>query len=187
MKIHDYLKNNYGYSDFQIGQIRYTIISILSDVSKLIIMGIYFFQYLAAIATLLVLRTCTGGLHFKHYFSCLALSFFLLYIGICQLPKILLPRPLYFVLLLLCILINYLFAPIVSSYRPIPNGIQIRKAKRQAFHIITIYALIMYIVPPNQYIITGFWIIMLQSFQLLAAKIVRKEVPHEASIEIMDI
>lgn len=52
MKIHDYLKNNYGYSDFQIGQIRYTIISILSDVSKLIIMGIffiltdYFFQYL---------------------------------------------------------------------------------------------------------------------------------------------
>jgi len=66
MKIHDYLKNNYGYSDFQIGQIRYTIISILSDVSKLIIMGIffiltdYFFQYLAAIATLLVLRTCTG-------------------------------------------------------------------------------------------------------------------------------
>ena len=114
MKIHDYLKNNYGYSDFQIGQIRYTIISILSDVSKLIIMGIffiltdYFFQYLAAIATLLVLRTCTGGLHFKHYFSCLALSFFLLYIGICQLPKILLPRPLYFILLLLCILINYL-------------------------------------------------------------------------------
>ena len=112
MKIHDYLKNNYGYSDFQIGQIRYTIISILSDVSKLIIMGIffivtdYFFQYLAAIATLLVLRTCTGGLHFKHYFSCLALSFFLLYIGICQLPKILLPRPLYFVLLLLLSLIH---------------------------------------------------------------------------------
>lgn len=139
MKIHDYLKNNYGYSDFQIGQIRYTIISILSDVSKLIIMGIffiltdYFFQYLAAIATLLVLRTCTGGLHFKHYFSCLALSFFLLYIGICQLPKILLPRPLYFVLLLLCILINYLFAPIVSSYRPIPNGIQIQKSQTSGF------------------------------------------------------
>ena len=64
MKIHDYLKNNYGYSDFQIGQIRYTIISILSDVSKLIIMGIffiltdYFFQYLAAIATLLVPVDC---------------------------------------------------------------------------------------------------------------------------------
>ena len=59
MKIHDYLKNNYGYSDFQIGQIRYTIISILSDVSKLIIMGIffiltdYFFQYLAVIAAVL--------------------------------------------------------------------------------------------------------------------------------------
>ena len=100
MKIHDYLKNNYGYSDFQIGQIRYTIISILSDVSKLIIMGIFFIltDYFFNIHGDHCYFTCTSdmyrGLHFKHYFSCLALSFFLLYIGICQLPKILLPSPL---------------------------------------------------------------------------------------------
>ena len=181
MTIHDYLQNSFGYTDFQIGQIRYTVISILSEISKLILMGFffalsgYFLQYIVAISVLLVLRTCTGGLHFKRYFSCLAVSFIILFLGICVLPQIVIPCPIYFVFLLVAVVINYLFAPIVSSYRPIPNGVRIRKSKRQSFSIITIYALIMFIVPTNLYIVTGFWIIMLQSFQLLVAKLVRKE------------
>ena len=40
--IHDYLQENFGYSDFQIGQIRYAVVSILSEISKIIIMGIFF-------------------------------------------------------------------------------------------------------------------------------------------------
>lgn len=182
MTIHDYLQNSFGYTDFQIGQIQYTIVSILSEISKLILMGFffaltgYFSQYIVAITVLLILRTCTGGLHFKHYFSCLAVSFVILFLGVCVLPHhFVFPQPLYFIFLLVCVGINYLFAPIVSSYRPIPNGIRIRKSKRQSFCIITIYALIMFIVPTNLYIVTGFWIIMLQSFQLLVAKLVRKE------------
>lgn len=181
MAIHNYLQDSFGYTDFQIGQIRYTVASILSEISKLILMGFffaltgYFTQYIIAITVLLVLRTCTGGLHFKHYFSCLAVSFIILFLGVCVLPHFIFPRPLYFAFLLVCVAINYLFAPIVSSYRPIPNGIRIRKSKRQSFGIITIYALIMFIVPTNLYIVTGFWIIMLQSFQLLVAKLIRKE------------
>lgn len=182
--IQDYLKASFGYTDFQIEQIRYTVVSLLSEVSKLFIMGVFFTmthhlpQYLAAIIVLLILRTCTGGLHFKHYSSCLLVSFLIFYLGICQLPNITLPRPTYFILLLVCVIINYLFAPVVSSYRPIPNGIQVRKSKRQAFAMITLYALIMFIVPVNQYTITGFWIIQLQSFQLIAAKIQkRRSVP----------
>lgn len=65
MKIHDYLKNNYGYSDFQIGQIRYTIISILSDVSKLIIMGIFFIltDYFFSISGSHCYFTCTSDMY----------------------------------------------------------------------------------------------------------------------------
>lgn len=181
MIIHDYLQDTFGYTDFQIGQIRYTVVSILSELSKLILMGFlfgftgYFAQYIVAITVLLILRTCTGGLHFKHYFSCLAVSLTFLFLGICVLPQFIFPRPIYFAILWICVVINYLFAPIVSSYRPIPNGIRIRKAKQQSFCIITIYTLIMFIVPTNPYIVTGFWIIMLQSFQLLVAKLGRKE------------
>lgn len=178
--IQNYLQASFGYTDYQIEQIRYTVVSLLSEISKLFIMGIFFTmtrhlpQYLTAILVLLILRTCTGGLHFKRYSSCLLVSFLIFYLGICQLPGIPLPKPAYFVLLLACVIIHYLFAPVVSSYRPIPNGIQVKKSKQQAFAIITVYALIMFIVPFNQYTITGFWIILLQSLQLIAAKIQKR-------------
>ncbi len=178
--IQNYLQASFGYTDFQIEQIRYTVVSLLSEISKLFIMGIFFTmthqfpQYLTAIIVLLALRTCTGGLHFKHYSSCLLVSFVIFYLGICQLPSITLPRPAYFIFLLVCVIANYLFAPVVSSYRPIPNGIQVRKSRRQAFTMITVYAMIMFIVPFNQYTVTGFWIIQLQSLQLIAAKILKR-------------
>jgi Membrane protein putatively involved in post-translational modification of the autoinducing quorum-sensing peptide len=176
----DYLQANFGYTDYQIEQIRYTLLSILSEISKLFIMGLFFAkthhisQYFVAIIVLLILRTCTGGLHLKHYLSCLLVSFLIFYLGICQLSNIALPRQVYFILLLVCVIINYLYAPVVSIYRPIPNGIRIKKSKRQAFAMITLYAVIMFIVPSNQYIITGFWIIQLQTLQLIAAKIQKR-------------
>ena len=139
----------------------------------------YFPQYLVAIAVLLTLRTCTGGLHFNHYFSCFLVSLGIIFAGVCVLPLIPVARPLYFILLLGCIIVNYFLAPIVSSYRPVPNGVQIKKSKRQAFYIITVYALIMFIVPTNRYTIAGFWIILLQSVQLIAAKLIKKEAEKE--------
>ena len=174
--IKDYLQADFGYTDYQIEQIRYTVVSVLSELSKLFIIGVFFAlthhipQYLVAIIVLFMLRTCTGGLHFKHYVCCLLVSFLIFYLGICQLPDITLPRPIYFTLLLACVIINYLFAPVVSSCRPVPNGIQIKKSKRQSFAMITLYAVIMFILPSSQYIITGFWIIQLQTLQLIAAK-----------------
>ncbi len=183
LTIQAYLQDTFGYSDFQIGQIRYTVVSILSEASKLILMGFFFaytqhfLQYVVAITILLILRTCTGGLHFQHYISCLAVSFGIIYLGICQLPRIPFERPLYFIFLLVCVIINYLFSPVVSSYRPIPSGIRIQKSKRQSFCIITAYSLIMFVVPTNLYTVTGFWIILLQSFQLFVAKLIKKEDP----------
>ena len=120
LTIQAYLQDTFGYSDFQIGQIRYTVVSILSEASKLILMGFFFaytqhfLQYVVAITVLLILRTCTGGLHFQHYISCLAVSFGIIYLGICQLPRIPFERPLYFIFLLVCVIINYLFSPVVS-------------------------------------------------------------------------
>lgn len=88
--IQNYLQASFGYTDYQIEQIRYTVVSLLSEISKLFIMGIFFTmtrhlpQYLTAILVLLILRTCTGGLHFKRYSSCLLVSFLIFYLGICH-------------------------------------------------------------------------------------------------------
>ena len=63
LTIQAYLQDTFGYSDFQIGQIRYTVVSILSEASKLILMGFFFaytqhfLQYVVAITVLLILRT----------------------------------------------------------------------------------------------------------------------------------
>ena len=176
MNIYNYLHNTLGYSQYEIKQIRYTVVSVLSELSKLFLMGIFFFVtkefllYLFAITILLFLRTCTGGLHCKHYFSCLILSFFIIYLSTNILPNIHLQKPLYFIGLLLCVIVNYLLAPIVSCYHPLPNKKQIQKSKRQSFIIIIIYAGAIFVIPTNLYITTGFWIIMLQSFQLILAK-----------------
>ena len=39
---------------------------------------------------------------------------------------------------------------------------------------IFLYTLVLYIMPENRYINTGFWIIILHSLQLIAAKIQKK-------------
>lgn len=181
MIIHNYLQTNFNYTDYQIAQIRYTVVSLLSEISKLILMGLFFaytghfLQYLVSVTVLSALRTCTGGLHFKHYTSCLAVSFVLIYLSVSQLPYIPMIRSLYFLCLLTCVLINYRYAPIVSCYRPTPSGVRIQKSKQQSFLIITAYALILFVLPITPYLITGFWIIMLQSLQLIIAKFIKKE------------
>jgi len=179
-----YLKNTFNYSDFEIQQIRYALTSILSDISKIVIMGFFFFyihrilSYLVAISILLVLRTRTGGLHFQHYISCLAISFLILFLAIEILPRISFGIHHYIFFSFLSVLINLSCAPIVSNYRPAPSRVQKRKAKKQALFIISIYTLISILFSNSLYIITGFWIIQLQSLQLFVARILTKEVTN---------
>lgn len=193
MTAHDYLKETYHFSDFQIAQIRYTVTSLLSEFSKIIIMGVFFYyidhlgEYLLAALVLCMLRTCTGGLHFKHYLSCFLVSFLIMFMGVYLLPQIYLNRILQLILLLVCILCNYYCSPIVSSYRPIPDGVAVRKSKLQSFTIIFIFTIVMYIIPMNPYLYAGFWIIILQSLQLIVAKILKRRKNHETSNKILDI
>lgn len=185
--IQSHLKTNYGYTDFQIGQIRYALLSIVSEISKLFIIGLFFYftgdlvSYLLAAIVLCTLRTATGGLHYKHYWSCLIMSFLFFFTGIMILPVFQLPNHIHLFLLCLCILLNYKYAPVVSSYRPVPNGVLIKKAKIQSFLIISIYAILMFIIPPNPYLPVGSWIIILQSLQLLAANLLERRTHHETS------
>ena len=168
----------YGFSDFQMGQLRYTLECIFYEVSKFLLMGIYFAfihkfaLYVFAVAVLGILRTCTGGLHFKHYTSCFLFTFFFMICGVSLLPLIPISKLWMLASLLLCLIANYYCAPVVSCYRPTPNGVRIKKSKIQVCTIITIYTLLIYVCPSNLYCTVGFWITMLQSAQLVVAKII---------------
>lgn len=177
MKPGTYLQKTYGYTDFQIGQIRYVIMSLLSEFSKLFIMGIFFYsthmfgEYITAAFILCMIRTGAGGLHFKHYITCFLFSFGIFFAGITMGVHFSCSKLYALVILTICIIIHFLCAPIVSSYRPTPSGVMIRKSKRQSFIIITLFAIALYVIPENTYTNTGFWIIVLQSLQLVVAKL----------------
>lgn len=187
MSLHDYIHNTLGYSEYEIAQIKYFVNGLLSEISKILLIGSFFLLtgklnlFLSAAIILCLLRIYTGGLHFNHYASCLAMSFSIFYIGICVLANIPVIKPIQLILLCICILINYTYAPVVSKVRPIPDGVKIHRSKRNSFWIITLYVLIVFIIPDNPYTNIGFWMIILQSIQLIAAKLFeRRYICNEA-------
>lgn len=185
MPIHNYLHNTLGYTDYEIAKIKYVVVTILSELSKILLIGLFFLYsqnltvFIVAAFVLCLLRISTGGLHFKHYFSCFLASFILFYVGIFILNNIQFTKFVQLLALLPCIIINYYCAPVVSSFRPVPDGIKVRRAKKQSIAIITVFAILLYIVPHNQYMNIGFWMIILQSIQLFAAKILKRRETNE--------
>ena len=81
------------------------------------------------------------------------------------------------IFLLICMIISNFIGPIVSCYRETPTGLLIKKCKKKSTIIIFIYCLLIFIIPDNNYLVIGFWVIMLQTLQLLFAYIkTRREV-----------
>lgn len=188
MNMHNYLHNTLGFSNYEIAQMRYFISSILSEISKMLIIGGFFlmtdmfYLFIPAALTLCCLRICTGGLHFKHYLSCLTVSFFIFFIDISFLNEFIFIKPVQLLLLCMCIIVNYLCAPVVSIFRPIPDGIRVQRSKRQAVTIISFYFFLVFILPTSSYLNVGFWMIILQSIELLAAKIfIRRNSSNETT------
>ena len=177
--IEQHLKEKYHLSSYQIAQLAFLGKTLFSETSKMLIMGIIFQKYLLlyvfALFIMIILRCSTGGLHFYTYLGCLLTSIIYIWLAIILLPKILIPLNLKIVLLLICILVCYHIGPIPSKYRPPFSDDFIKRCKKTISYFIFLYTLILYIMPKSTYLTVGFWIIILHSLQLIAAKYIRKE------------
>ncbi len=176
--IEKHIKDTYHLSNYQIAQLAFLVKTLGSELSKLLIMGIFFHNrltlYIFALLVMLCLRCSTGGLHFYTYTGCLIASTLYLGLALFPLPYIKLRRWIQISLLLGCIITSYIIGPITSKYRPV-SSIEHNKHRRNiACFFIFIYTLILYIIPENTYLTVGFWIIILHSLQLLVAKIQKK-------------
>lgn len=78
-------------------------------------------------------------------------------------------------ILLMCIVITYHIGPVTSSFRPTPSESVCKRQKNKLFMIIFLFLITLYILPENPYITTGYWVIILNTCQLLLAKILKKE------------
>lgn len=174
------LKSTYHYTDYQIAQLGFLTKTIFSEISKIFIIGLIFRKelpfFLVSILILSLLRTSTGGLHCKTYLSCLAASCLYVVITFKFLPLIPIHQIPAIFLLIICAVIDYNIGPVTSDvHLPLPED---SKQKGRICTVITIifFTVLMYIIPENLYAITGFWIIISHTLQLIAAKVRKKGV-----------
>lgn len=179
------LKNTYDYSDYQLALVKYTLLSIGSELSKMLLLGVFYcfigeLAYFAMFLLLLsLLRFNSGGFHCKHYTTCLLLTFTISYFAIVVLPNLgAVDTLLIELLLIICLIVNYYIGPIASPLRPTPNSLLLKHCKNNSFIIIFIFFIIVSISSSNQviypYLLVGFWTIILHTFQMIFAKILIK-------------
>ena len=152
----------------------------ISEISKFLLLLFIFKKYVSlylfSVFILSGLRTSTGGIHCKTYFSCFMTTFLFLYIGIILLPKITFPLLHQCLFLIICGVMNYIIGPITACGHPKLTLSAIKRAKQKAFMFIILYTVLLCIISVNQLLQTGFWIIILHTLQLGIAKIrYRKE------------
>lgn len=173
--IRNHLKTTYNLSNYQIAQLVFLFKTLSSELSKILIMGIFFHKqlsfYIFALFIMLALRCTSGGLHFYTYVRCLTASIVYLWLAITALPHILLSRQIRILLLLLSLAVCCKTGPVTSKYRPTPTPQNIQKWRTASCAFIFLYTSLMYIMPENTYMNVGFWVIILHSLQLIIAKI----------------
>ena len=175
MDFYNWLKRKFCSADCRVKFSRHVIISFFSEISKFIIMGIFFYvtgrlpYYLWGICLLSVLRFYGGGPHYKTYMGSLLSSFAYMLVCVQLLSSFSVSRLFQLILLSAAIIIAYHIAPIPSVYRPTPTEEKTRQCKLQLFTIIFLYSILVFICPQNLFMLTGFWVIMIHTMQLIAA------------------
>lgn len=157
---------------------KYLVLSFLSEASKLLILALLFQRkieiFAFSVLVLFFLRTTTGGLHCKKYWSCFLVSFGYLLLCIDILHMIALSKSIQMIALLICSVVTYYIGPVVSKTRPQPTSQKRRRLKLQAFVVIFGYLIGLYILPESSYITSGFWIVVLHAIQLSFAELKAK-------------
>lgn len=185
-KMSEFLKAQYDFSDYQIEQLKFFGKTFSSEFSKLLIMGFIFRHqigiYFFAVTIMLLLRICTGGLHCRKYISCFLLTFSYMFLSLEVLPMVPVNKVFQLILLFICMLANYYVGPVTSAVHGALTDNLVKRVRIQAFFVIFIYLTLSYIVPENPYIVAGFWVIILHTTQLVAARIIKKGDPYERKI-----
>lgn len=177
--LYEKIQMTYGFSDHDIQLIRYTLSALKCELSKLLVLGIVFSlaglfpEYAVMMLTLVPIRRYGGGIHFNHYSSCFLFTalFFVLPV---LLNEIVLPHAAQLTVLGLCTVTTLAVGPVTAQ-----NRAPMARNKYQLFRLISaglllIWFLLFAFVKVFPYANLCFWVIALQTIQLICAKIVRK-------------
>lgn len=176
----------FGYTDYQVKLIRYTLTSIMYDVSKTLIFLVYFIwrgkllEFCFALIPMILLRKKTGGLHMRTYWSCFFFSFLYLEAAITILPALIpMHELLVYPILIICAVINYKIGVITLKKKPMPNEERTKKLKIQSFQVICLVGVLFFIFQGQHYVIASFWVVVLHTIQLAITKLIKEVKTHE--------
>lgn len=181
------IQATYGYSDYEVKLIQYTLTALFYDFSKLIIFGIYYYltsrfvEFLFSLIPLLLLRTQNGGIHFRKYWSCFIFTFVYLEACTTALPRLVSFTPLVmFFVLFLCAITNWVLGPKLPDRLKTANISIIRKAKCRTLLTIVGIIILTAIRPSSTHLASSFWTVVLHTIQLGISKIMEIKY-HEKS------
>ena len=176
-KFLNHLQLSYGYSDYEIELIEYFVLTMASELSKLIIIYGFFIYWgkavecTVALGALLFLRATGGGFHCEHYISCFLMSFSFIFASI-YLSEIFFLNRLFFVAsMILCMGVAYLMVPVVSHHRPKPSPELISRSRIINFVFLIFGFVLVLTFYTNHFARIIFWVIALHTIQLLLTKI----------------
>lgn len=180
------VQTEFEYTDYQIKLIRYALTSILYDVSKALIFLVYFawtgrlFEYLCALVPMILLRTKTGGLHMRTYWSCFFFSFLYLETAITILPALIpIHELLVYPILITCAIITYKIGPVTLQKKPMPDEILTKKLKIQSFQVVGLVGIMYFLFRGHSYLEASFWVVVLHTIQLTITKLIKEVKTYE--------
>lgn len=169
------------YTPKEIAIIRYMYLCFTYETSKFLIMLIFFTilglhkEYCIAILALLSIRNFFGGLHFEHYWSCFLFTFLFMGTGIWLSLNVFLARDIELVVLIFSIVMGFFIGPVISNKRRALSEKQFMIYRLCGTIILVIYFSLFYFKITFPYNNICFWVVVLQTLQLIVAKYLRKE------------
>lgn len=176
--MYTYIQTKFEFSNYQMAQLVFIYKTLLSESSKILILGILFHKtvpaYLTALIILCLLRICTGGIHCKTYWACFLTSFIYLYVAIKIFPLFMIPNYIQLLMLGICIIINYKIGPVTSTnHLPLDDKTK-RRLANMSFYIIFAFLVFSYLFPIHSITMVGLGVIILHTLQLTVSYILMK-------------
>lgn len=173
------IQTTYDFTDFEMQKINYTISVFKCEFSKIIILGAAFAflgifrEFMVLMLMLIPVRRYSGGVHFRHYSSCFIFTalFFALPV---LLRHIVLSYPLQLAILGISIAVTYIVGPVTAPNRPPLEYKMYQKFRLISTGLVLAWSIIIAFAGVFPYQNICFWMITLQTIQLICAKPARK-------------
>lgn len=182
------IQAKYELTDYQTRLLKYYLTVFFGETAKLLVIGCLFLNrfptYLWCTLLFAMIHTATGGAHCRTYLGCLAASAVLFVLCIDILPYIETALIWRIAILAICFLLNCCCGPVMTKERRARFKSEeilaesTKKALRRVFAVIGCFIIYSCWNPETTLAKAGFWIIVLDTLQLTAAKIInliRKE------------